>query len=351
VRRTRAGTRGRRGGVAVAAVLSVGRTTGRGGLRAWRRDRRDGTRPGGGDRTCQGPIGGPKLQDGRPRRCALTAQPPCITYADPPSPRKEREMNDMRTLVGLLLLVLASSTAAHARDIWDLTGNDGSAATRSEIARAPCRSTTWKASAASRTRTGSGSARSRTRPTRCWSTASRAASRPCRSRCRAPSSASTSSAREAASCRRTPSAPRAPRASSTSATRSARSRTPSTSASRTRSAGPPASRPSSTASASSTRLRHLALQQQRVPDHDPGRPEHVGPRRVLQRALLRLRRDPAGHVRAEPRSVRTAVLNTGTVPGVAGKSGSIIVNNDGRYGVLTGKAVALEPPRASRSTR
>jgi hypothetical protein len=38
-----------------------------------------------------------------------------------------------------------------------------------------------------------------------------------------------------------------------------------------------------------------------------------------------------------------AVLNTTTVPGVAGKSGSIIVNNDGRYGVLTGKAVALEP--------
>jgi hypothetical protein len=39
----------------------------------------------------------------------------------------------------------------------------------------------------------------------------------------------------------------------------------------------------------------------------------------------------------------TAVLNTGTVPGVAGQSGSIIINNDGRYGVLTGKAVSLEP--------
>jgi hypothetical protein len=38
-----------------------------------------------------------------------------------------------------------------------------------------------------------------------------------------------------------------------------------------------------------------------------------------------------------------AVLNTATVAGVAGKSGSIIVNNDGRYGVLTGKAVSLEP--------
>jgi hypothetical protein len=39
----------------------------------------------------------------------------------------------------------------------------------------------------------------------------------------------------------------------------------------------------------------------------------------------------------------TAVLNTGTVAGVAGQSGSIMVNNDGRYGVLTGKAVSLEP--------
>ena len=39
----------------------------------------------------------------------------------------------------------------------------------------------------------------------------------------------------------------------------------------------------------------------------------------------------------------STVLNTSTVPGVAGKSGSIIVNNDGRYGVLIGKAIALEP--------
>ena len=38
-----------------------------------------------------------------------------------------------------------------------------------------------------------------------------------------------------------------------------------------------------------------------------------------------------------------AVVNTSTVAGVAGKSGSIIINNDGRYGVLTGKAVSLEP--------
>ena len=39
----------------------------------------------------------------------------------------------------------------------------------------------------------------------------------------------------------------------------------------------------------------------------------------------------------------TVVVNTGTVTGVAGQSGSIIINNDGRYGVLTGKAVSLEP--------
>lgn len=38
-----------------------------------------------------------------------------------------------------------------------------------------------------------------------------------------------------------------------------------------------------------------------------------------------------------------AILNTSTVAGVGGASGSIIVNNDGRYGALAGKAVALEP--------
>jgi hypothetical protein len=51
-----------------------------------------------------------------------------------PSARKEREMNDVRTFVGLIALVLASSTGAQARDIWDLTGNDNNANTRSEIA-------------------------------------------------------------------------------------------------------------------------------------------------------------------------------------------------------------------------
>jgi hypothetical protein len=38
-----------------------------------------------------------------------------------------------------------------------------------------------------------------------------------------------------------------------------------------------------------------------------------------------------------------AVMNTGTVPGVAGQSGSVLVSHDGGYGALAGKAVALEP--------
>jgi hypothetical protein len=37
------------------------------------------------------------------------------------------------------------------------------------------------------------------------------------------------------------------------------------------------------------------------------------------------------------------VLNTSTVPGVAGTSRALIVNNDGRYGALSGKVVSLEP--------
>jgi hypothetical protein len=38
-----------------------------------------------------------------------------------------------------------------------------------------------------------------------------------------------------------------------------------------------------------------------------------------------------------------AVINTATVPGVAGTSGSVLVSHDGGYGALAGKAVALEP--------
>jgi hypothetical protein len=37
------------------------------------------------------------------------------------------------------------------------------------------------------------------------------------------------------------------------------------------------------------------------------------------------------------------VLNTTTVPALAGQSGSITITNDGRYGVLTGKAVTADP--------
>jgi hypothetical protein len=39
----------------------------------------------------------------------------------------------------------------------------------------------------------------------------------------------------------------------------------------------------------------------------------------------------------------TLVLPAGTVPGVTGASGSVTVAHNGRYGELTGKAVALEP--------
>lgn len=39
----------------------------------------------------------------------------------------------------------------------------------------------------------------------------------------------------------------------------------------------------------------------------------------------------------------TFVLNTSTIGALAGQSGSIIVTNTGRYGVLNGKAVAVEP--------
>jgi hypothetical protein len=38
----------------------------------------------------------------------------------------------------------------------------------------------------------------------------------------------------------------------------------------------------------------------------------------------------------------TLVLNTTTVPGVAGQSGTITVSHDGPYGALVGKAVAVE---------
>jgi hypothetical protein len=40
---------------------------------------------------------------------------------------------------------------------------------------------------------------------------------------------------------------------------------------------------------------------------------------------------------------QTLVLNTATVPGMAGQGGTITVSHDGRYGDLTGKTVALEP--------
>jgi hypothetical protein len=39
----------------------------------------------------------------------------------------------------------------------------------------------------------------------------------------------------------------------------------------------------------------------------------------------------------------TSVLNTASVPALAGKSGSIVISNTGRYGDLAGKVVSLEP--------
>ena len=39
----------------------------------------------------------------------------------------------------------------------------------------------------------------------------------------------------------------------------------------------------------------------------------------------------------------TLVLNTAGVPGLAGQSGTVTVGHDGRYGDVSGKAVALEP--------
>lgn len=40
---------------------------------------------------------------------------------------------------------------------------------------------------------------------------------------------------------------------------------------------------------------------------------------------------------------RSLLLNAGSVPGVAGQSGSITVSHNGRYGTLVGKAVSFEP--------
>jgi hypothetical protein len=39
----------------------------------------------------------------------------------------------------------------------------------------------------------------------------------------------------------------------------------------------------------------------------------------------------------------TLSVNTTSIPGVAGQSGSITVSHDGGYGALLGKAVSLEP--------
>src|SRR5512145_2896541 len=48
--------------------------------------------------------------------------------------KKGSQMHTKRVLACCFAASVMASPAAHARDIWDLTGNDGSAATRSEIA-------------------------------------------------------------------------------------------------------------------------------------------------------------------------------------------------------------------------
>jgi hypothetical protein len=57
--------------------------------------------------------------------------------------------------------------------------------------------------------------------------------------------------------------------------------------------------------------------------------------------------DPAGTLLAAPpftlAARSTLVMNTSTVPGLAGQSGAIVIGHDARYGELFGKAVALEP--------
>ncbi len=57
--------------------------------------------------------------------------------------------------------------------------------------------------------------------------------------------------------------------------------------------------------------------------------------------------DSAGTLLAAPQFTlaarSTLVMNTSTVPGLAGRSGTITIGHDGRYGELFGKTVALEP--------
>ena len=77
------------------------------------------------------------------------------------------------------------------------------------------------------------------------------------------------------------------------------------------------------------------------PDHRPAPAEPVRLRHHRQRLLL-------GHERVADRALpfslpakNTLVLNTATV--VPSGAGAITIANDGRYGDLTGKTVALEP--------
>jgi hypothetical protein len=62
--------------------------------------------------------------------------------------------------------------------------------------------------------------------------------------------------------------------------------------------------------------------------------------------------DPAGILLAAPpftlAARSTVSLDTSAVPGLAGQSGTITIGHDGRYGDLSGKAVALDPAAGFR---
>lgn len=87
--------------------------------------------------------------------------------------------------------------------------------------------------------------------------------------------------------------------------------------------------------------RRAPLQRLRHAGHGPHTAEPDGRADRRFGVLLGRRRWPFHPYTLVARS--TLVLNTATVPGLAGQSGTITVGHDGRYGDLSGKTVALEP--------
>jgi len=85
-------------------------TTGRDGLCALRGIGATQHSPGGGELTCRGAIGGPKVRDRRPRRCGLTGDPALV-------------------LPTLRLLVLDEAAQARMQEIAAAARRDGLRAT------------------------------------------------------------------------------------------------------------------------------------------------------------------------------------------------------------------------------